>query len=133
MKKIRITRWCFVTEETNILVIDSTGCKMNAGLKWLAEESREHCLTCFSIEEYTKNNSYSDLMRYDYIFVLADNTIRNSKGLFEWSRFVRKCVESDNDDEAELIVKYMRSMSGKECIYFKKKDDRFVWKKDVLK
>lgn len=133
MKRIRITRWCFVTEETKILVIDSTGCKMNTGLKFLTEESRDHCLTCFSIEEYTNSNSYGDLMQYDYIFVLADNTICNSKGLFEWSRFVRKCVESNDDDEAERIVKHMRSMSGKECMYFKKKEDLFVWKKDVLR
>lgn len=132
MKKIRITRWCAVARDAKVLVIDSSGYKVSTSLNSLVNESDAHCEIYFSVEEYTTNHDYNDMMIYDYIFVFADGTIRNSKGLFEWSRFIRKCVESDNGDETEMIVKQIRSMGGRDCIYFKKKNDKFIWKKDVI-
>lgn len=129
--KIHITRWCFLNADANVLIIDSTGYKVSAKLRDSIQKDDCAWKLSYSIEEYL-SGSNKNLEEYDYIYVLSDGTIRNSKGLFEWSRFVRNEVESDNDDEAEIVVKQIRALSGKECICFKKKGKKFQWKKEVL-
>ena len=123
--KIHITRWCFLDSDANVLIIDSSGYKISAKLRETMEKDACSWNVSYSIEEYVNANDNKDMEQYDYIFVLSDGTIRNSKGLFEWSRFVRKAVESDKDDEAEIVVKQIRALSGKECICFKKSNGTF--------
>ncbi len=130
--KIHVTRWGFIDKNANVLIIDSSGYKVSAKLRDYIQKDDCKWELCYSIEEYISANADGDLSQYDYILVLSDGTIRNSKGLFEWSRFVRKEVESDQDDEAEIVVKHIRALSGKECIVFKKKTEKFTWKEDII-
>ncbi len=130
--KIHITRWNFLDADAHVLLIDSSGYKVSAKMRDFIQKGECSWALSYSIEEYVNTNDNKDMEQYDYIFVLSDGTIRNSKGLFEWSRFVRKAVESGNDDEAEIVVKQIRALSGKECICFKKKGEKFHWKKDIL-
>lgn len=129
LKRIRFTSRCFVEKDANVLIIDSTGCKTPAKVKELKAKGELNCTIFFSIETFTAQCELIDIEKYDYIFTYADKTIWNSKGMFEWSRFIRNHVAMDKYDETEDIINYMRSMGGKDCVYFKKKDDFFIWKK----
>lgn len=132
MKKLHITRWCFVPQDAKVLLIDSSGRKMPAVITEGNREKMDNYEEYYSIEEYISKHGNGDWKEYDYIFVFADNTVWNSKGILEWSCFVRDYVVMDKQDDAEDVIKALRSMSGKECIYFKKKEDSFVWKRDVV-
>lgn len=132
MKKLHVTRWCFVPQDAKVLIIDSTGRKMPAIFTKEDKVTAYNYEKYHSIEEYISKRDNSAWEEYDYIFVMADNTVWNSKGLLEWSRFVRNHVAADKQDDTEEVIKSLRSMGGRDCIYFKKKNNSFVWKKDVV-
>lgn len=131
MKKVRISKWCFVEQDKNVLLIDSTNIKISPNLINVIKEKMEFCTIISTIEKWLKDNPNRPMEQYDYIFVFADNSLRNSKGLFEWSRFIRKYVETPESD-TEHIIKEMRDLGRGKCICLKKAGDKFRWKVDKV-
>lgn len=131
MKKIRISKWHFVEQGKNVLLIDSSGIKISNVLMNLINKKMKYCTVVSTIEKWLEDNPNQSMEQYDYIFVFADNSLRNSKGLFEWSRFIRKYVETPESD-TEHIIKLMRDLERGKCICLKKAGDRFKWKVDKV-
>ncbi|MGN0153915.1 MAG: hypothetical protein ACI4A3_05650 [Lachnospiraceae bacterium] len=131
MKKIRISKWCYVEQDKNVLLIDSRGIQISSNLFNAIKEKLQSCTIVSTIEKWMEDNPDELMEQYDYIFIFADNSLRNSKGLFEWSRFIRKYVETP-DSDTEYIIKMMRDLERGKCICLKKAGDRFKWKIDKV-
>ena len=131
MKKIRISKWCFVEQNKNVLLIDSSGNKISNNLIKRIKEKMEFCIVSSSIEKWLEDNPNQPMEQYDYIFIFEDNSLLNNKGMFEWSRFIRKYVET-SDSDTEHIIKAIRNLEREKCICLTKKGDRFRWKMDKV-
>lgn len=128
---MRISKWCFVEQNKNILLIDSSGNKISNVLMERIKEKMEFCTISSSIEKWLEENPEQRMEQYDYIFIFADNSLLNSKGMFEWSKFIRKYVETP-DSDTEHIIKAIRNLERGKCICLTKDGDRFSWKIDKV-